>query len=83
MADRAVVKPYKLERRNTTVVHIDVDPAEIGKNLGTTVPLVGDVHVIFENLLQYEIPEITQHGMKNWQRRKQLMWTDVILIRIL
>ena len=56
VADRAVVKPYKLERRNTTIVHIDVDPAEIGKNLGTTVPLVGDVHVIFENLLQYEIP---------------------------
>ena len=42
VADRAVVKPYKLERRNTTIVHIDVDPAEIGKNLGTTVPLVGD-----------------------------------------
>ena len=56
VADRAVVKPYKLERRNTTIVHIDVDPAEIGKNLGTTVPLVGDVHVIFENLLQYEFP---------------------------
>lgn len=56
VADRAVVKPYKLERRSTTIIHIDVDPAEIGKNLGTTLPLVGDVQVIFENLLQYDIP---------------------------
>jgi acetolactate synthase-1/2/3 large subunit len=56
VADRAVVKPYKLERRSTTIIHIDVDPAEIGKNLGTTLPLVGDVHVIFENLLHHDIP---------------------------
>ncbi len=55
VADRAVVKPYKLERRSTTIIHIDIDPAEIGKNLGTTVPLVGDVRTIFENLLEYPI----------------------------
>lgn len=50
VADRALVRPYRLERRNTTIIHIDVDPAEIGKNLGTTTPLVGDVRMIFSEL---------------------------------
>ena len=54
VADRAVVKPYKLERRSTSIIHIDVDPAEIGKNLGTTIPLVGDIKVVFEQLLEHE-----------------------------
>lgn len=56
---------------------------EIGKNLGTTVPLVGDVHVIFENLLQYEIPGDYTAWNEELAEKKQLMWTDVILIRIL
>ena len=54
VADRAVVKPYKLERRATTIIHIDVDPAEIGKNLGTTLPLVGDIAVVFKRLLEFD-----------------------------
>lgn len=55
VADRAVVKPYKLERRATTIIHIDIDPAEIGKNLGTTIPLVGDISVVFQRLLEFTI----------------------------
>jgi acetolactate synthase-1/2/3 large subunit len=54
VADRAVVKPYKLERRSTSIIHIDVDPAEIGKNLGTTIPLVGDIKVVLEQLLEHD-----------------------------
>ena len=38
--DRLTGNP-KTFAKNAKVVHIDVDPAEIGKNLGTTVPLVG------------------------------------------
>ncbi len=34
------------------VVHVDVDPAEIGKNRHVDVPVVGDVKVVLEQLLR-------------------------------
>jgi acetolactate synthase I/II/III large subunit len=34
------------------VIHIDVDPAEIGKNRHTDVPIVGDVKVVLEQMLK-------------------------------
>ena len=54
-ADRAVVNPIDIQNRMATV-HIDVDPAEIGKNMTAAVPLVGDVKVILNQLLEQEIP---------------------------
>lgn len=51
-ADRAVTAPKEVARRTKTV-HLDVDPAEIGKNLSPTVPVVGDVKVILGQLLSH------------------------------
>lgn len=49
--DRAVTMPSVLGKR-TKVVHIDIDPAEIGKNLDVSIPLVGDAGLILEQLLE-------------------------------
>ena len=54
-ADRAMVDPGEIQRRMATI-HIDVDPAEIGKNMQAAIPLVGDVKVILRQLLDREIP---------------------------
>ncbi len=53
VADRAVNQP-DLITRDKVLVHIDVDPAEIGKNAGPTIPLVGDAKHIFEDLEKEE-----------------------------
>jgi acetolactate synthase-1/2/3 large subunit len=50
VADRAVNQP-DLITENKVLIHIDVDPAEIGKNVGPGIPLVGDAKNIFEELL--------------------------------
>ena len=54
-ADRAVVDPREIQRRMATS-HIDVDPAEIGKNMQAAVPLVGDVKVILQQILERGAP---------------------------
>lgn len=53
VADRAISQP-DLITTNKILVHIDVDPAEIGKNVGPTIPLVGDAKCIFTDLAQQE-----------------------------
>jgi len=53
VADRAVNRP-DLITENKVMVHIDVDPAEIGKNVGPTIPLVGDIKHIFSDFLEQD-----------------------------
>ncbi|MBQ8851098.1 MAG: thiamine pyrophosphate-binding protein, partial [Oscillibacter sp.] len=54
-ADRAILSPGEIQRRMATI-HIDVDPAEIGKNMVAAIPLVGDVKVILQQILEREAP---------------------------
>ncbi|MCL2050204.1 MAG: biosynthetic-type acetolactate synthase large subunit [Lachnospiraceae bacterium] len=55
VADRAMSQP-DLIMANKILVHIDVDTAEIGKNVGPAIPLVGDAKHIFDQLEEEECP---------------------------
>ena len=67
---------------------IDVDPAEIGKNAGPTIPLVGDIKHVFEEFNKAEI--IADHSLwidkldgykddtQNASRRKRHMYSSTL-----
>lgn len=49
VGDRAVRSP-KFLAETTRIIHIDIDPAEIGKNINVDIPLVGDCKNILSEL---------------------------------
>lgn len=50
VADRAIASPRRLEGA-TSIIHIDIDASEIGKNVDSTIPLVGDAAEIMQQLI--------------------------------
>lgn len=52
---------------NAKIIHIDIDPASIGKNVPVEIPIVGDVKIILEQFLK-NIPEI---DTKKWTEKIQ------------
>lgn len=61
IGDRAVNSPDAIAN-NTKIVHIDIDPAEIGKNVGVHIPLVGDA----KNALSRLAGEVAELDFSEW-----------------
>lgn len=71
LGDRAVAAPDQMSE-NTTVIHIDIDPAEIGKNVKTEIPIVGDMRNVMKNLLEnigdYTVSAQWSETVKTWKK---------------
>ena len=83
IADRAIPRPKNLEKK-LTVIHIDIDTAEIGKVLGPTIPLVGDVNNIFQSFLDADIQIDTTQWLRELETIKHStvdhrVWSDELV----
>ena len=52
-----------------TVVHVDIDPAEIGKNVPTSIPIVADAKTALSELVQFTYNPTTSF---DWQEAQQI-----------
>ena len=71
LGDRAVAAPDQMSEK-TMVIHIDIDPAEIGKNVKTEIPIVGDMKNVLQMLNDeigdYVVPNEWQETVKGWKK---------------
>ena len=71
LGDRAIAAPDQMSEK-TLVIHIDIDPAEIGKNVKTEIPIVGDMknvlNMMIENIGDYVVPNQWQETVKTWKK---------------
>ena len=70
VGDRAVSTPNILAKR-TKVVHIDIDPAEIGKNMNTSIPLVGDARTVLEQLCETDLQADSEEWIETLDELRQ------------
>lgn len=64
---------------NATVIHIDIDPAEIGKNVPTHIPIVADAKEALKALLKkdFQAPDVGEWvAHLNAHREEFPLWTD-------
>ena len=59
--DRSTLMKKERFAKQAKIIHIDIDPAEIGKVVPVDIPIVGDVYSFLENILAL-------HKKKNWQK---------------
>lgn len=61
VGDRAMGTAGKIAQKSR-IVHIDIDPAEIGKNIDVSIPVVGDARLILEDLFGH----VNSTGNEEW-----------------
>lgn len=68
------------------IIHVDVDPAEIGKIRKPDVPIVGDAKAVLDQLLEQSASAVAEHGLpdrspwfdtiRGWQRDHPLRFVQ-------
>lgn len=76
VGDRSIPAP-ELLARDKKVIHIDIDPAEIGKNIPADIPVVGDLRLILEQLCG-ELEGKELNPLDDW-KREALHYKETVL----
>ena len=64
VGDRAIALPNQIAEQ-AKIIHIDVDPAEIGKNMRVDIPIVGDIRQVLTALTE----QIKPGDFREWRRQ--------------
>ncbi|HML36133.1 MAG TPA: biosynthetic-type acetolactate synthase large subunit [Bacillota bacterium] len=75
VSDRAVLLPANVGK-GTKIVHIDIDPAEIGKNVSTLIPVVGDAKEILTQIMEVEPAPKTGEWVGALQDKREKLTLD-------
>ena len=65
--DRITMGRTKEFAPHAKIIHVDIDPAEIGKNITTYIPIVGDV----KNVLEAAMPKVEKTDSDAWVEQLQ------------
>ncbi|CAH2212793.1 biosynthetic-type acetolactate synthase large subunit [Tepidibacter aestuarii] len=62
IGDRATAG-FNETNENIDIIHIDIDPAEVGKNINTNIPIIGDCKNILQTLVNLITPIVTEQWL--------------------
>nr|WP_319489489.1 biosynthetic-type acetolactate synthase large subunit [uncultured Caproiciproducens sp.] len=69
VGDRAVSAPEQMAEQ-ATIIHIDIDPAEIGKNMTAHIPIVGDIRLVLRDFINQSVVSVPQEWIDTVLRYK-------------
>lgn len=69
VADRAMPKPSEATEQ-TRIIHLEVDPAEIGKNVTVEIPVIGDIKAVLRQILEQKPKADASEWVGDLQERR-------------
>jgi len=75
--DDRVTGKVEMFAPNAEIIHIDIDPSSISKNIQVHIPIVGDCRRVLARLIK-EIEAETQQGVPSLAREARKQWHDQI-----
>jgi acetolactate synthase-1/2/3 large subunit len=75
--DDRVTGKLDMFARAAKFIHVDIDPAEIGKNVAPALPIVGDVKLVLHALLKKVVPARHPEWLakiEEWKQQYPLRW---------
>jgi acetolactate synthase-1/2/3 large subunit len=70
VGDRAMSDPDQIAKK-TKIIHIDIDPAEIGKNIEVSIPVTGDIKQVLKELNEIVLKGNTDEWLDDISKKRE------------